>query len=147
MDKCNGIDGGFLILSLLFSAAAIVICICLQGYCTEDWLPKNLIICGGTEVFLFIYGIAYVRRTSKNFLSKAYGLVELKEFYQGILYLMGFGICYALILFAFPCLLYTERSNDPDPVMLYALNIMVPSLVFFIWMGIEISKINKLLKD
>ena len=143
MERVRGIYQGIFALSLMFIVAASFICISLLGYCTEDWLPRNVAIGCVAEVILFICGINTIRNGSFEILKEYHSVRLLKELYVRILFLMGFGIALSFILLFFPYSLFSPDGERSTPILIYALNIMIPAWIFFIWMGIEIGKINK----
>ena len=147
MNSVRGIYSGFLALSFMFFVAASFVCICNLGYCTEDWLVKNLVIGYVAEAILFAWGISFIRKGSLEVLKETRSLKAVKELYNRVLFLSAFGMIFSLILLIFPYGMlnqkYTQTDSQTDPILIYALNIFVAGLVFFVWMGIEISKINK----
>jgi hypothetical protein len=142
MEKVIGIYQGIFTLSLMFVAAASFICISLLGYCTEDWLPRNVAIGCVAEVILFICSVNTIKKGSLEILKEYHSVRLLKELYVRIFFLMGFGITLSFILLFFPCGLISPEGEYYTSILIYALNIMVPALIIFIWMGVEIRKIN-----
>ena len=142
MERVKGIYQGVFALSLMFIVAASFICISLLGYCTEDWLPRNVAVGCVAEAILFICGINTIRNGSFEILKEYHSVRLLKELYVRILFLMGFGIVLSFILLLFPYGLFSPDGEHSTPILIYALNIMIPAWIFFIWMSIEIRKIN-----
>lgn len=142
MEKVRGIYQGIFALSLMFVAAATFICISLLGYCTEDWLPRNVAIGCVAEAILFICSINTIKKGSFEILKEYHSVRLLKELYIRIFFLMGFGIALSFIMLFFPYRLFSPDGEHSTPILIYALNIMVPALIIFIWMGVEIRKIN-----
>ena len=143
MNKVRGIYQGILCLSFMFFAAASFICISLLGYCTEDWLQRNLFMGCLAEIVLFFWGINFIKRGAYEILRETHNLKVEKELYMRILFLMAFGMMFSLVILAFPYGAFPSKKDYLDPILVYALNILVPSIIIFIWMGIRISRINR----
>ena len=147
MHSVRGIYQGFLTLSLMFFVAATFICVCNLGYCTQDWLVRNLAIGYTAEAILFVCGISIIRKGSADVLKETRSLKAVKELYNRVLFLAAFGMMFSLILLLFPYGTFNQKdaqvNAQTDPVLIYALNIFVAGLIFFVWMGISISKVNK----
>ena len=143
MNSIRGIYQGFLALSFMFFVAATFICVCSLGYCTQDWLVRNLAIGYTAEAILFMRGISFIRKGSAEILKETRSLKAVKELYNRVLFLAAIGMVYSLIFLLFPFGVFNQKESQPDPILIYALNIFVAGLVFFVWMGICISKINK----
>ena len=146
MQKVSGIYQGFFALSLMFILVASFICISLLGFCTEDWLPKNLAIGCAVEVVLFIWGVVFLKKGISEVWKKSHSVKLIKELYVKIAFLMGFGITFALIILCFhanPCSMDACYSN---PILIYALNIIVPALFFLLWTLLGIARINKIMR-
>ena len=137
MNKTRGVYQGFFALSFMFLMAASFVCISMLGYCTEDWLPRNLAIGYSIEAILFFCGINIIRKGSVEILNESHSFGPLKDLYLRVLFLMLFGIMYIIILLIFP---YGNHSNA---ILIYCLNIFIPALFFCVWMCIGIYKINR----
>ena len=144
MQKVRGIYQGFFALSFMFFIAATFICISLLGLCTEDWLPRNLVIASIAEVIIFIWGIVFLKKGASEVLEESHSVKLVKDLYVRISYLMGFGISYAIIILTFhhP----NPIDNSLNPILIYSLNIIVPALFFLVWALIVISRINKIMR-
>ena len=145
MSRVLGIYSGVLCLSFMFLVAATLICISLLGYCTEEWLPRNLTIGCVSELILFIWGIFYIKRGAYEILRITHNIALKKELYERISFLMGFGMVFALIIVCFPYRILSDDGNS-YVVLIYAGNIFVPALIYFVWMCIGIRKMNKQIK-
>ena len=143
MNKVRGIYQGVFFLSFVFFVAASFICISLLGHCTEDWLPRILFIGGVAELVSFFWGINSIKRGGYELLRETHSLKVEKELYMMILFLMGFGMMFSLIILVFPYGGFSSHEHHLDPILIYALNIFVPAAIIFVWMGIKISRINK----
>jgi len=143
MNKVRGIYQGVFFLSFVFFIAASFICISLLGYCTEDWLLRNLLIGGVAELVSFFWGINSIKKGGYELLRETHSLKVEKELYMMILFLMGFGMIFSLIILVFPYGAFSSREDHLDPILIYVLNIFVPAAIIFVWMGIKISRINK----
>jgi hypothetical protein len=143
MNKVRGIYQGVFFLSFVFFIAASFICISLLGYCTEDWLLRNLLIGGVAELVSFFWGINSIKKGGYELLRETHSLKVEKELYMRILFLMGFGMMFSLIILVFPYGGFSSQEGHLDPILIYALNIFVPAAMIFVWMGIKVSRINR----
>ena len=145
MERVRGIYQGFFVLSLMFVLVASFICISLLGFCTEDWLPKNLVIGYAAELILFVWGIVFLRNGASEIWEKHHSIKLIKELYVRVSYLMCFGIAFALIILCFH-VVPLEDGRCSNPILVYSLNIMVPAIFFLVWTLIVISRINKIMR-
>ena len=127
MCRAIGIYKGVLALSFLFFLTATFICFSLFGMFGEGSLPMLVAIGCAVEVILF--------------------LCVVKELYSRVLYLMGFGIMFSLIIAVIHCGISCTTAEHSDAMLIYVLNLFVPSAFIFVWMYIESRRIKNLLKD
>ena len=146
MNSIRGIYQGFLALSFMFFVAATFICVCNLGYFTQDLLVRNVAIGYIAEAILFVWGIGFIRKGSDRILKETRNLKAVKDLYIRILFLAAFGMMFSLIILLFPYGMSNWEDPQTDSILIYALNIFLAGLVYFVWMGIEISKINKCMR-
>ena len=141
--KANGIYGGVLALSFMFFVAASFMCISLLGYCTDDWLARNVTISLVAEVVLFFWAVDIIRKGSSEIITETRSLYPLKDLYVRISYLMGFGIVFSLVMYLFLSGEPETKGTGLNAIEIYVINLIVPALFFLTWMLIAIRKINK----
>lgn len=123
----------------MFFVVATILCLCLNGICTEDWLVKNVILCSMAEVTLFVWMIVHIRKGTSEILKQTRSLQAVKSLYQRILIPTGFCIAFGGIQ-----LFVSEFTFLPT--MIYGFNILGMGFFFFVWMCIGIIRINKLMR-
>ena len=141
--KARGVYQGFLALSFIFLLVASFMCINLLGYCTSDWLMRNVVISLIAETILFLCAVNCIRKGSSEIVIETHSLHQLKDLYVKISFLMGFGIVYSLMMYILSCRTSVVERIGLDAMEIYAINLIAPALFFLIWMLIGIHKINK----
>lgn len=147
MCRAIGIYKGVLALSFLFLLAATFICFSLFGMFGEGSLPMLVAIGCAVEVILFLCVVNSIKKGSAEILEKVNNYELVKELYSRVLYLMGFGIMFSLIIAVIHCGISCTTAEHSDAMLIYVLNLFVPSAFIFVWIYIEIRRIKNLLKD
>ena len=141
--KARGVYQGFLALSFVFLLVASFMCISLLGYCTSEWLVRNVVIALIAEIILLVCAVNCIRKGSSEIVTETHSLYQLKDLYVRISFLMGFGIVYSLMMYFLSSRMSVVEGVGLDAMEIYSINLIVPALFFLIWMLIGIYKINK----
>lgn len=139
MEKVKGIYQAFIMISIVFFMVASYIC--LVSLKAED-TTKVLGIGYAVEVIVIFCGIYAINNGAAEILKETHRYSLQRKLYQRILEPCGFGFTYSLIIICLPYGFFNIGEDQPDAILIYALNIASVSLMFVIWMWIRIRKIR-----
>lgn len=143
MNKVKTIYEGVFVLGFMFLIVASFLCLVLSGICTPDWVIPNVIWLSATELVLVVWAIIHIRKGSVEILKETRSLMSLKDLYERVMMLSGFGIIFGLIQLFFFSGLFSRPEDDFHQMLFYAFNVIGVSVLFFVWMWLAIRKINK----
>ena len=142
----KGVYQGFLTLSIIYFFVATFMCTSLLEYCAPNWQTTNVVVSLIVESIIIFYGAIYIIRESSKLVNITHSLNQLKDLYGRILLLMGFSLAFSLIIFVFVGGGPEVGCTGLDAITLYAIDIAIPALFFFIQMWIRLREIEKIMK-
>ena len=111
---------------------------CVDGICTPEWLLPNIILSCIFEVLLCYIMVRHIRRTVMKLKNS-----RVKDFYERILVLSLLGISFGAVWLLNACSVFKSGFSGSISGFGFSCNIIVIALIFFVWMIIEIYRVNK----
>ena len=138
-------EGVFLIGLMLF-ALITFLCLCLDGMCVREWLPRNVVMCVILEFVLFGWLIYHIKLGEKTIKEKTDNRNCVYSFYKRVLALSIFGIVFGLVMLLSYYGVFISFFNNKFGCFIYSCNILLLASLILVWMSVEMHKINRLQK-
>ena len=135
--------GGLVFIWLMVVGVALIFGLSLSELCSPRWAYLIIAISSVFEIVFFIWSIIYIQKSSLDiFKRSSRNLIFMRRFFKSVRIISLILIVYALInlfgMIFIPC-----SGKELDAIVVFAINLLGFALFFFIWMCIEIYKINK----
>lgn len=147
MKKVNAVIEGLVVLWVVLISATTFLSMCVSGMCSPEWVSGNVVISSIVEIVFFIWMVVHIQRGANDVFQETKNLFVVKSLYKRVLKLSVIVAFYGLITFCFSSKMFNHftdiSNNEVSAARIYLMNVVGIALLFFIWMWIEIYKINK----
>ena len=147
MKKIGSIFDGVIAIWFFLIMASTYFSISLSGMCSPEWIPTNVVLGSLAEIIFFVWLVLHIQKGASNLLRETKSFLVVKSLYKRVLFLSVIVVLYGFVTLKFSSLSFGHLNAISDieskAALFYFVNVAGIATLVFVWMCIEIGRINK----